>query len=111
MAIRHIVLCRFRADVPDAERQAIFDQLADLSGHLAGILDMRFGASVSPEGLEQGFGHGFTIDFADAAARDAYLVDAAHQAAGGRLVAACEGGVAGLVVIDLELDLERDIMD
>lgn len=103
MAIRHIVLCRFRADVAPAERQAIFDQLAALRGHLPGILDMQFGQSVSPEGLEQGFSHGFTIDFADAAARDAYLIDAAHQAAGGRLVAACEDGVHGLVVIDLEL--------
>lgn len=111
MPIRHIVLCRFRADVPDAERQAIFAQLADLRGHLKGIVDMQFGQSVSPEGLEQGFAHGFTIDFANAAARDAYLVDVAHQAAGARLVAACDGGIAGLLVIDLELDLEIDVMD
>ena len=64
MAIRHVVLCRFRADVPGVERQAIFDQLSALRGHLPGITAMTFGANVSPEGLGQGFAHGFTIDFA-----------------------------------------------
>lgn len=102
MAIRHIVLCRFRADVPASERQAIFDQLAALRGHLKGITAMSFGANVSPEGLGQGFAHGFTIDFADAAARDAYLADDAHGKAGARLVAALEGGLTGLVVFDGE---------
>lgn len=101
--IRHVVLVRFRADVPHAERRAIFDQLAALRGHLAGIAAMSFGANVSPEGLDQGFADGFSIDFADAAARDAYLADAAHQVAGARLVAALEGGLLGLVVFDFEV--------
>lgn len=103
MAIRHIVLCRFRADVDAAERQEIFASLATLRGHLTGITDMSFGPSVSPEGLDQGFADGFTIDFADAAARDAYLVDEGHRAAGARLVAALEGGRDGIVVVDLEI--------
>jgi hypothetical protein len=101
--IRHCVFVKFRADVPSAERQAIYADLAALRGHLGGIEAMSFGPNVSPEGLHQGFRDGFTIDFADAAARDAYLVDAAHQAAGGRLVAALEGGVAGLLVFDIEV--------
>jgi len=103
MAIRHIVLCRFRATVDQAERRAIFAALATLRGHLSGITDMSFGPSISPEGLEQGFADGFTIDFVDAAARDAYLVDPGHQAAGQRLVAALEGGRDGLVVVDLDI--------
>jgi hypothetical protein len=101
--IRHCVFVKFRADVPRAERQAIYDQLAALRGHLKGIGAMSFGANVSPEGLHQGFVDGFTIDFADAKARDAYLVDTAHQAAGGRLVAALEGGTRGLLVFDIEV--------
>lgn len=103
MPVRHIVLCRFRDAVPAAERQAIFAELAALRGHLAGITAMTLGANVSPEGLAQGFAHGFTIDFTDAAARDAYLADEAHGRAGARLVAALEGGVSGLVVFDLEI--------
>jgi hypothetical protein len=100
--IRHIVLTKFKPSITAAERQSIFDELAALRGHLKGITAMAFGANVSPEGLGQGFAHGFTIDFADAAARDAYLVDDAHGRAGGRMVSMLEGGVAGLVVFDID---------
>ena len=58
---------------------------------------------MSPEGLGKGFNDGFIMDLADAAARDGYLVDPAHQAAGTRLVAALEGGTDGLIVFDLEV--------
>jgi hypothetical protein len=101
--IRHCVWVKFRADVPASEKQAIYDQLAALRGHLGGIAGMSFGPNVSPEGLQQGFTDGFTIDFVDAGARDTYLVDEAHKEAGGRLVAALEGGRAGLIVFDIEV--------
>lgn len=98
--IRHCVFLKFRADVAAEEREAIFAQLAALAGHLR-IEAMSFGENVSPEGLGQGFAHGFTMDFADSAARDAYLDDPAHKAAGARLVAALEGGIAGVLVFDI----------
>ena len=79
---------------------AIYAELAALADHLA-IDAMSFGPNVSPEGLHQGFADGFTMNFPDVAARDAYLADAAHQAAGARLVAALEGGLAGLLVFDI----------
>lgn len=100
MTIRHCVFLKFRADVPQTERQAIYAELAALGDHLA-IDAMSFGPNVSPEGLHHGFADGFTMDFPDVAARDAYLADAAHQAAGERLVAALEGGVEGLLVFDI----------
>lgn len=102
MTIRHCVFVKFRADVDTAERRAIYDQLAALAGHLS-IDAMSFGPNVSPEGLGRGFADGFTMDFPDAAARDAYLADPTHQAAGARLVAALEGGVAGLLVFDIKV--------
>ena len=101
--IRHIVLCKFRTDVTAATRDATFAELAALRDHLAGITAMSFGANVSPEGLAQGFAHGFTIDFTDAAARDTYLADPAHARAGAKLVAALEGGISGLIVFDVEI--------
>jgi len=67
------------------------------------MLSFKSGANVSPEGLARGFTHAFTVDFADVAARDAYLVHPAHQAAGARLVAAAQGGIDGLLVIDLDI--------
>jgi hypothetical protein len=101
--IRHIVLVKFAPAVDAAERQAIFDQLAALQQVLDGFLGISYGLNASPEGLAQGFEHGFAIDFADAAARDAYLVHPDHKVAGARLVAALQGGRDGLIVFDLPI--------
>lgn len=102
--IRHCVFVKFRADVSADERTAIYAQLGDLVGQIDGLLRADFGANVSPEGVSKGFNDGFIMDLADAAARDRYLVDPAHQAAGARLVGALEGGVDGLIVFDLEMN-------
>jgi hypothetical protein len=101
--IRHCVWVKFRSDVLQAERDAIYAQLAALKDHLPGMLGMSAGPNVSPEGMHQGFADGFAIDFADVAARDAYLVDDAHKRAGNRLAAALEGGRAGVIVFDIEV--------
>ncbi|WP_439600051.1 Dabb family protein [Devosia sp.] len=102
MTIRHCVFLKFRADVSASEKQSIYEQLAALGVHLE-IDRMSYGPNVSPEGLHQGFVDGFTMDFPNAAARDAYLVDSKHKEAGARLVAALEGGVKGLLVFDIEV--------
>lgn len=102
-AIRHCVFVKFRSDVPDTERSAIHTDLEALRDTIEGMGKVQFGANVSPEPFARGFTHGFTIDFRDAAARDAYLVHEAHQRAGARLVAALEGGLQGLFVFDLEI--------
>ena len=101
--IRHLVLTRFRSDVAVGEIAAVFNDLANLRGHMPKMLAFHAGANVSPEGLGRGYSHAIAIDFTDSAARDAYLVDPAHKAAGARLVAACEGGVEGVLVVDLEI--------
>ncbi|MDG4881803.1 Dabb family protein [Mesorhizobium sp. WSM4884] len=100
--IRHCVLVRFRDDVPAAERTAIHADLEALRSVIDGMGGVHFSANVSPEPFARGFTHGFTIDFRDAAARDAYLLHEAHQRAGARLVAALDGGIDGLLVFDLE---------
>lgn len=53
--------------------------------------------------MDKGYQEGFQIDFADAAARDAYLADPDHQATGAKLVAASIGGVDGIFVFDYQL--------
>ncbi|NIY75877.1 Dabb family protein [Thalassospira sp. HF15] len=102
--IRHIVLTKFHAEVTKAEIDSLFVKLAELQNHIAGMRGFDGGVSVSPEGFEQGFRHGFSIDFDDAAARDAYLEHPEHKALGGQLVGLLEGGIAGLVVFDLVVD-------
>ena len=101
--IRHIVLARFRRDIGSGEIAAIFSDLEKLRGHIPGMLAFHGGCNTSPENLDRGYSHAFTVDFADAAARDAYLDHQAHKAAGSKLVAACEGGVEGIVVTDIAI--------
>jgi hypothetical protein len=98
--IRHIVLVRFRPAVTAAEKASIYAELESLRELVPGFLGASYGPNVSPEGLGKGYVDGFTMDFSDEAARDAYLVHPAHQAAGARLVAALDGGIEGLVVFD-----------
>ena len=102
--IRHIVALRLRAEVTEAEKQQLYRDLAALRGHLDGMEDFRSFANISPEGaVVQGFRDLFWCDFRGALARDAYLADPAHQAIGARLVAAAEGGLAGVLVLDVAL--------
>ena len=103
MSIRHCVWVKFKSSVGIDERASIYADLEALVHKIAGLERASFGANVSPEGLDQGFADGFTMDFSDAAARDAYLVDPDHQAAGAKLVAAAEGEVSGILVFDIEV--------
>ena len=102
--IRHIVAVRFGDDITAAQKVRFYAALQALSGHLKGILDFRSFANVSPEEpVIHGFRDLFWIDFTDAVARDAYLVDPGHQAIGAQLVASAVGGVAGIQVLDVVL--------
>lgn len=99
--IRHCVFLKLRSDIDATAREALFDALRGLKALLPGMLAISFSPNVSPEGFGRGYDWAFIVDFADVAARDAYLVHPAHQAAGARLVAALEGGTEGLMVYDL----------
>ena len=98
--IRHVVLLKLRNA---AEAPQIFTALKSLQSQIPGISNISTGVDCSPEGLQRGFTHGFTVDFIDAAARDAYLPHPAHQKVGAMIVAACEGGIEGVLVLDWEI--------
>lgn len=101
MTIRHIVLVNFK---PDADVPAIFAALTSLQQKIPGIIAIWTGRDCSPEGLQRGHSHGFTVDFIDAAARDAYLPHPEHQKVGAMIVAGAVGGVDGVTVVDWEMD-------
>lgn len=101
--IRHIVLVKFQSGVKQDEIKSLFGTLSDLGALIPGMRGFDGGISVSPENLEQGFRHGFCIDFDDEAARDAYLEHPEHKKLGSQLVGLAEGGLAGLIVVDLVL--------
>ena len=102
--IRHCVFIRFRADVSQAEKDGIWADIHALKAVVPGFLICHVGTNVSPEaGMDKGFSEGFIIDFDGPVARDTYLVHPDHQKAGGRIVAAAEGGAVGVLVYDLEI--------
>lgn len=99
--IRHIVLIRFRPDVTEAKVAEIFAALPKLAAKLG--FTFAAGRSESPEKIERGYMHGFTIDFADWAALATYADHPDHKTFGGELVAHAVGGVDGILVFDLEV--------
>lgn len=101
--IRHIVLIRHRPELPASEVAEIGAMFRGLRERLEGFLAYHGGPDVNFEGLERGYRHGHVLDFADQAARMRYHEDPEHKALGARLVAAAQGGVDGLLVVDLEV--------
>ena len=98
--IRHIVLLKARPEVTDDHIRAIFAELHALMT-LPGILAIHSGRSESPEKIERGYLHGFTVDFADWRALATYLDHPDHKRVGAALVAAAQGGLDGILVFDL----------
>lgn len=102
--IRHLVHLRFKAGTSEAEKAALYEDLAGLSGHIDGILDFQHRVNVSVETpLVRDFVDMFWFDFRDADVRDVYLEDPTHQEIGGRIVERLEGGADGVFVCDIEI--------
>jgi hypothetical protein len=98
--IRHIVLIHFQPQVSEADIAHIFTALPKLSAKLG--FTYAAGRSQSPEKIERGYMHGFTIDFPSWQALQTYADDPDHKAFGGQLVAHAAGGIDGILVFDLE---------
>jgi hypothetical protein len=94
--LRHVVLFAFKDEASADQVQSIIDGLGALPAAIPGIDAYEWGTNVSPEGLNDGFTHCFTLTFGSAEARDTYLDHPAHQAFVGTL-----GGVlARSLVLD-----------
>jgi hypothetical protein len=78
--LRHIVLFSFKNDATAEQVQSVVAGFGTLPTAIAGIAAYEWGTNVSPEGLNDGYTHCFTLTFATAEDRDAYLVHPAHQA-------------------------------
>ncbi len=94
--MRHVVLCAFRPELTTDEVDAVVAQFADLAATVPSVQSLEHGPNVSPEGLNDGFSHAFTVTFADAAARDEYLVDPVHLA----FVEVLKPALARILVVD-----------
>ena len=73
MAVRHVVLFKFKPEV-DAKRVAeLVAAFVALKDTIDVVEALEWGTDMSPEGLQDGFTHCFYLTFADAAARDAHF--------------------------------------
>ena len=68
--IVHLVLLKLRRDVSPADATAVFEAIGALRKVIPGIADYAYGPYSSPEGMNKGFTHGFTMTFESAAARE-----------------------------------------
>ena len=78
-SLRHVVLFAFKEGASPDAVDAVVTGFGRLPAEIAGIKAYEWGTNVSPEGLNNGFTHCFTLSFASDADRDAYLVHPAHQ--------------------------------
>lgn len=83
--LRHVVLFGFKETASEAEVQAIVDAFLALPSKISEVKDFEWGTNSSPEGLNQGLTHAFTLTFHSEADRDAYLPHPAHQEFGALL--------------------------
>jgi hypothetical protein len=77
--VKHVALLKFKEGTTPEQIDDVFSQLLDVSENVPGIDDYVSGPNNSPEGLSEGFTHGFVMTFHDAAARDAYLTHTDHE--------------------------------
>ena len=83
---RHIVLFKFKDKAPAEKVKAIVEAFKALPAKLPAIRAFEWGTNVSPEGLNQGFTHCFTLTFADKEALEKhYLHEPAHKEFGAML--------------------------
>jgi Stress responsive A/B Barrel Domain len=78
---RHIVLFAFKSDATLAQVQTVIDAFAALKSKIPSILGFEHGVNESPENLNDGFTHVFTMTFSSRAAFEgSYLHEPAHRA-------------------------------
>ena len=79
-ALRHVVLFGFKPGTTQPELDEIVTRFLALKTLVPGIEAIEWGVNNSPEGLDQGHSHCFTLTFPSEAARDAYLPHPDHKA-------------------------------
>jgi hypothetical protein len=77
---RHVVLFKFKPGASNDAVVAIEDAFRALCAELPLVRGFEWGRNSSPEGLDQGFTHGFIVSFDGPEDRDAYLTHPAHRA-------------------------------
>ncbi len=96
---RHIVVFKFKDDAPPEKVRGVVEAFAALPSKLPSIRAFEMGTNVSPENLNQGFTHIFTLTFASKEDLEKrYLHEPAHQ----QFVAMLGGLLDKALVVDYQ---------
>lgn len=88
--LRHVVLFGFKETTSQEEIDKIVNAFKALPSQISEIKGFEWGTNSSPEGLNQGLTHAFTLTFHSDADRDAYLPHPAHKEFGNILGSSLE---------------------
>lgn len=80
--LRHVVMFKFKDDASQEAIDAVVASFENLPNEIPEIKGFEWGVNNSPEGLEQGFTHIFTLTFDSEEGREVYLPHPAHKAFG-----------------------------
>jgi len=98
--IHHLVVLKIKRDTKPAHVTRMFTELDGLKKKVPGLVSFAGGPYSSPEGLNQGYTHGFVMTFRDGPARDGYLTHPEHEKIKERILPLLEGGLGGVVAFD-----------
>jgi len=79
--LRHVLLLQARPEATPEDIQRCRDALAALVPVISGLRDFHWGENLAPAERREGYTHGFSMDFTDAASLAGYGPHPAHQAA------------------------------
>lgn len=99
--IKHIVMLNLRPEHDAAELAAVMAGLDALE--IKGFSGFSHGPNRDIENKSPDYPYGFICNFTDLGGLRRYVSDPAHSALGARLVALCEGGADGIMVMDLDV--------
>ena len=96
--VRHYGMFQFHPEVSPDQIDECFTEMCAMVGRIPGLLSMEHGPYDSPEGLNDGFTHGFVMTFDNGASRNAYLPHDEHE----RVKLIVVPRLARVVVFDFE---------
>src|SRR3954468_1600926 len=77
--LRHVVMYKFRDDLPPAQLKEVIDAFCALPKKVNTIIGFEHGTNVSKEGKSEGLTHVFVVTFKNEADVAAYIVHPAHD--------------------------------
>lgn len=98
--VRHYGMFQFKPEITEDQIEECFTEMMGMVDKIPGLQKMEYGPYDSPEGLNDGFTHGFLMTFDSPESRDEYLPHPEHERVADIVVPRLER----VVVFDFEVE-------